>query len=385
MRILYFSRDYTPHDHRFLSAIAGSGLQVGYLRLEQRRRPPEGRPLPTQVKEMRWAGGRGQASPLELPRLLPGLKRIVREYKPDLIHAGPLQTCAFLVALTGFRPLVSMSWGYDLLYDARRSRLWRWATRYTLRRSAAMVGDCATIRREAVQHGMDPNRIVTFPWGVDLRQFSPTPNGSHSERSWLRSQAGWGPETFVLLSTRSWEPIYGIEVLARAFVKAARNCPELCLIMLGGGSLAARLRQSFATGGMIERVYFAGQVEQAELVKYYRAADLYLSASHSDGTSISMLEALATGVPVLLSDIPGNREWITPGEEGWLFPDGDDQALAEAILEAVGARQRLPEMGKAARVLAEQRANWEVNSPQLFEAYRIALQPVTPSLQGKVG
>jgi glycosyltransferase involved in cell wall biosynthesis len=139
--------------------------------------------------------------------------------------------------------------------------------------------------------------------------------------------------------------------------------------MLGNGSQASILRQIFHQGGVDERVHFPGQVSQTELPRFYRSADLYLSASHSDGTSISLLEALACGCPALVSDIPGNREWITPGVEGWLFPDSDENALAEAIVQAASDRSHLEQMGKAARRLAEQRADWEKNFPQLFKAY----------------
>jgi hypothetical protein len=71
-----------------------------------------------------------------------------------------------------------MSWGYDLIQDAERNALWRWATRFTLRHSAAMVGDCETIRQLATSYGMPDERIVTFPWGVDLQHFSPAAKGS---------------------------------------------------------------------------------------------------------------------------------------------------------------------------------------------------------------
>jgi len=84
------------------------------------------------------------------------------------------------------------------------------------------------------------------------------------------------------------------------------------------------------------------------------------------------MEALASGVPAIVSDIPGNREWITPGQEGWLFHDGEAAALAQAILDAAGDPDRRAGLGRAARVLAERRANWEANFPQLLEAYRMA-------------
>lgn len=371
-RILYFSRDYSTHDHRFLSALGKTGHQVYYLHLETRGHSLEDRPVPAVVEHVLWAGGDRPARLQDGLRLMMDLKRVLRKIKPDLVHAGPIQTAAFLVALTGYKPLVSMSWGYDLLVDAQKSKSWAWATRYALQHSAAMVGDCQTVRQMAVSYGMPSERIVTFPWGVDLSHFSPGLEARLELPPGMRSRLGWGEEVFVLLSTRSWEPIYGVDVLAEAFVLAARQHPELRLMMLGNGSLAARLRQIFMQGQVIDQVVFPGQVKQGDLPKYYRAADLYVSASHSDGTSISMLEALACGCPVLLSDIPGNLEWITPGQQGWFFRDGNVQSLAEAMLNAVENRSGLPEMRRLARFLAEQRADWEKNFPELLKAYRLA-------------
>jgi len=224
------------------------------------------------------------------------------------------------------------------------------------------VGDSQTIRQLAIKYGMPDERIVTFPWGVDIQHFYPP----QSKRS--------SADTFTLLSTRGWEPIYGIDVIARAFVIAAGVRPELHLIMLGNGSQAAKLRQIFLSGGVDERVHFPGQVNQAELPRYYHNAEVYISASHSDGTSISLLEAMACGTPAIVSDIAGNQEWVTPGENGWLFPDGDAEALAQAILHACEQRQQLAEMGRKARLLTETRADWEKNFLQLEKAYAIALR-----------
>ncbi len=364
MRILYFSRDYTTHDHRFLSALAqdhGETARVYFLRLEKNDRQLEDRPLPPGVEMIPWAGGKAPARLSDGLRLLSDLKRVLRQVQPDIVQAGPLQRSAFLVALSGFAPLVSMSWGYDLIYDAGRSFLWRWATRFTLRRSRLMVGDCQAIRSLALQYGMRDEGMVIFPWGIDLEQFpfAPPPDGP----------------AFTLLSTRSWEPIYGVDVIAQAFASAARQIPELRLVMLGGGSQARLLHSIFSQAGVLERVHFPGQVSQADLPRFHRMANLYVSASHSDGTSISLLEALATGRPALVSDIHGNREWVRSGENGWLFPDGSASALAQSIVDAARQRQNLTEMGRAARQIAQQRADWRKNFPVLVQAYRKVLDP----------
>jgi L-malate glycosyltransferase len=341
---------------------------VSYMRLEARGHPLEERALPVEVEQVRWVGGSKPAAWSDGPRLLASLKQVVRQVRPEMVIAGPIQRSALLAALAGVRPLISMSWGYDLLVDAGRSPLWSRATRFTLKRSDVLIGDCQTIRQLAISHGMDPSRIITFPWGVDLGHFAP-----------CRVPEKQG-SSFTMLSTRSWEPIYGVDVIARAFVMASQHLmksggPELHLYMLGNGSLASELRRIFKKAGLQEQIHFPGQVGYDDLPRFYCSADLYVSASHSDGSSISLLEAMACGRPAIVSDIPGNREWIAPGEQGWWFRDGDSQALCEAILKAVESRAALPEMGKAARARAEQRADWSKNVQMLYKAVELAKIP----------
>jgi glycosyltransferase involved in cell wall biosynthesis len=81
---------------------------------------------------------------------------------------------------------------------------------------------------------------------------------------------------------------------------------------------------------------------------------------------------MACGTPALVSDIPGNREWVQLGVHGWWFPDGDAGALAAALINAAEDRQRLAGMGRAARRQVEQRANWKKNFHRLLDAYRLA-------------
>jgi glycosyltransferase involved in cell wall biosynthesis len=268
-----------------------------------------------------------------------------------------------------------MSWGSDLLLDAERSAWMRWVTRFTLRRTTVLAADCRTVQEKAAGFGFSRERVVLFPWGVDLTRFQP---GRADE---FRARRGW-QDAFVVLSLRMWEPLYGVDVVARGFARAARQNRRLRLLLLGGGSQAGLIRNIFQQEGVLEQVYFGGQISGDDLPQYYQAADLYVSASHSDGSSVSLMEALASGLPVLVSDIPSNREWVTHGREGWLFADGDDQALSEGILRAAGQPEVLVDMRQAARRLAEQRANWSLNFQRLLEAYQLAMDltrsPLSP-------
>jgi len=281
------------------------------------------------------------------------------------VHAGPVQSVAFLAALGGTRPLVTMSWGSDLLKNADRSRLYHWATRFTLNHSDVLVGDCRAVQDKAVALGFPTERVLLFPWGVDLKTFAPKPAGD------LRARLGW-QDAFVLLSLRAWEPIYGVDVVVKAFAQIAESIPQARLLLPGNGSQAAQIHALIQKYNLGERVHLAGQVRQNELPGYYRAADLYVSASHSDGSSVSLMEALASGLPALVSDIPGNLEWLTPGQEGWFFRDGDAADLAHGLLRAYEVRGERAQMGLAARRLAEQRANWDENFQVLLSAYELA-------------
>ncbi len=359
MRIIYFSLDYSPHDHRFLAALAETEHEVFYVRLQRGKRQVEDRPVPAKIEQVLWAGGQGEFRWRDLPRLVMDFRRVAKRIKPDLIHAGPIQTCAFIAVLSGFRPLLTMSWGFDLMDDVHKSKCMERVTRYTLKRSTFFTSDANVTRDKAVQYGMNPDRIVVFPWGVDLQHF--VPDTDH-----------WSLITdhFTLFCNRSWEPRYGVDVLAKAFVKVARQNPNVELLLLNGGSQGRVIREILQRGGALERVTFAGQVSQRDLPRFYHMADVYISPSHVDGSSVSLMEALACGIPCLVSDIPANKEWVTENENGWLFPDGNADALAAKILTVIAQREELAEIGRAARRSAERRADWKKNFGTLMQVYQ---------------
>lgn len=357
MRIIYFSLGYSTHDHRFLKAISDGGHEVYFVQLEGNQRQVESRPVPEPVTQVIWKGGRKPFQWKDLLSLTLDFRRLTREIKPDLIHAGPIQTCAFIAILAGFRPILAMSWGFDLMDDAHKGFVWDFATRYTLRRSSFFTSDASVTRDKAIAYGMNPNKIIVFPWGVDLEHFSPKKENKQKKG-------------FVLFCNRSWEERYGVDVLAHAFVKVAQQRDDVRLILLGGGSQGAKLRQIFQRGGVDEFVTYGGQISQNDLPSWYHQADLYISPSHVDGSSVSLLEALACGLPCLVSDIPANKEWVTEHENGWLFKDGDSNHLAEKILMALNQPEKLRQVGRAGRTVAEKRADWKKNAEALMNVYK---------------
>jgi glycosyltransferase involved in cell wall biosynthesis len=372
MRIIYFSKNYTPHDYRFLSSLSKTEHEIFYLKLEATKRQMEDRSVPENIQQILWAGGQHEFRWRDVPRLTFDLRQIIKEIKPDLIHAGPIQNCAFLSVLSGFHPILAMSWGYDLVMDADKNAWMKWVTRYTLKHSAFFVSDANVSRNKAVAFGMDPERTVIFPWGTDIEHFMP----KKEERGKKTKDAS--RNSITLFCSRTWESIYGVDVLAKAFVKVASVNPDVNLILLGGGSQGAKIRQILMNGGVMERVHFGGHVAQADLPRWYHMADLYISPSHVDGSSVTLMEALASGLPCLVSDIAGNKEWIEEDVNGWLFRDGDVNDLVEKILNAIRNRTSFKKIREAARGTAEQKADWNRNFGKLLETYHVIARSEPP-------
>lgn len=361
MKVLYFTRGYSPHDERFLTALAKTGNEIYYLRLE--RNPTVA--LPQGVQEIQFSNSHPPRFYSLLGRAVE-FKHIIARLKPDIVHAGPVHGPALIAALAGITPLVTMSWAADLLYAAENSLFTKIASAYALRHSTILAGDCRAVADKAVEYGFSRERIFLFPWGVVLDHFHPV--GSSS----IREKLGW-QDNFVFLCNRSMEPIYGVDVLIQGFIEAEKHNPNIRLLLYGKGSQETRIRQMIAEAGIGEKVHFGGFASRAELPDIYRSADIYVTASHCDGSSVSLMEALACGRPALVSDIPGNLEWVQEGVHGWVFQDGHNRELTEKMI-AVSRINNLEEIGKGCRSLAEQKANWVQNFPVLIEAYHRALE-----------
>jgi glycosyltransferase involved in cell wall biosynthesis len=365
MRILFFSRDYTTHDRRFLERIAAAGHDVHFLRLEDDLVPYEARPLPDGVAQVDWAGGRRPLEGLEpMVRLLPDLSRVLDEVRPDIVHAGPVQTCALLVALLGFHPLMTMSWGSDMLVTADADGWNRWATAFTLSRTDVFVGDCAPVvdRARAIRPFSD-EQVVVFPWGVRLDDYEPAP----MFRRQVRERLGWD-DNYVVIATRAWLPGYGIERVVRAFAAAHAQEEGMRLLLLGSGPVENEIIGLTERLGVGEAIHRPGHLSEAEVRSYMAVADAYISCNPSDGSSISLLEAMAMRLPVIVTDNEGNRAWVRQGESGFLV-DGDAEGFAGALVGLAADPALAAKMGEVGRRIVVEGADFERNVGLLMAAY----------------
>ena len=278
------------------------------------------------------------------------------------VLAGPLHTVtSALIDLP--IPVVGLSWGYDLSDLDRDGADLSW-----LARLQGLIVDSEANRAIALEAGVGADRITFMPWGVDLQAFP-------FHAPWIDAfELGVPPHAPLVLSLRAHEPIYRVADIVRAFAQVPRrhdiheDFPDPYLIIGHHGSLTNELKALVHELDIEKRTRFIGTVPEADLVPLLGRASCYVTASEVDGTSVTLLQAMACGTPVIASDTPGNRGWVTEGRTGHLFPVGDAGALADCLIEVTA---RFPQdLVDNARRLVEHDADWQANLSRLAAALR---------------
>ncbi len=176
-------------------------------------------------------------------------------------------------------------------------------------------------------------------------------------------------QPYLLLTARIRDPRKNVNMLLRAFARVRAARPDLRLVVAGDEPLAGTHALA-AELGLDEAVEFRGLVSQAELIRLYQSAALYVQPSRQEGLGISALEALACGLPVVSTRCGGPEGVVQEGVTGWLTPSDDEAAFAEAVLRALAAPEQLREMRAACRAYAERELARPVVEGKLLAALR---------------
>ena len=273
------------------------------------------------------------------------------------ILAGPLHSVTQGLIGTSAR-ITGLSWGFDLIYASQRNDKLDW-----LRDLDSLIVDSRHTAAIAEDAGLELERIHSIPWGVDIETF--TPLGSIAEVDIPQA----GPEAQLVLSLRALEPLYRVADIINAFALIASDFPHAHLVIGNEGSLKRHLQELAASLSLDGRVTFIGRSEERDLPALMRSASVYVTASEVDGTSVTLLQAMACEIPTVASNTPGNAEWIEPGLASRLFNVGDPSDLARQLAQTLASTRNEAFQSRLAqgRSLIEQRADWSRNRLKLAQ------------------
>lgn len=311
--------------------------------------------------------------PLTRRHRLPGIaairaRRVLRsalaELGPDIVHAHFLTRYGWLARVAGIHPFVMTLWGSDILVAPRRSWRLRLKARATLRAADLVTYASEHIRDEALALGAHRDRVRFIHHGVDTSRFRP----GQARTDAFRHLGLAGRR--VVFSPRSLTPLYRHETVLRAAAGLPKD-----VVVLVGARRADREHLEFLRAlaldlGLGDRFVVAPDFPDDLTPPLFASADVVVSVPESDGLPLTILEAMAAGVPVIATDLPGPRSCLADHPD-LLVPVGDASALGDALRRVLSldpdARKAL---GTSLRAIVVERFEYRDNMLHMEDEYR---------------
>jgi len=300
------------------------------------------------------------------------IRRLINRIKPDIVDGHFITVYGFLAACSGFHPLVVSAWGSDMLVQPKRNPLLKFIARYSLNKADIII--CLfpidVAKEQVAELGIDSNKIRTLLLGVDTVEFNP----SHRDEK-IRRSLDMENSHPIVISTRTLAPIYDVETLVKAIPLVLSEMPQAKFVIAGTGKQQDYLTELAHTLGVSNNTKFIGWIPRSELPRYLSSADVYVSSSLSDGTSNSLLEAMACGLAPIVTDIPANQAWINDGENGFLFPTRDYKTLASKIIYLLNNEEVRENFSRRSQEIVQKKAEQQTEMKKLERVYHEFVQP----------
>lgn len=355
MRLCYLAYGGSPHTQKWVTYFAEKGHEVHLIshgrfdgsdlrnvkihRLDELRRIHSG---------FHWLG-----------KIVPGFRdllttmrimRVIRRVRPDILHAHFVTSWGFWGALCGFHPYILTAWGSDVLRFTKESRWVRWRAALALKRADRITCDAEHMVESLEALGAAREKVSLIYFGVDTQRFRPD---QRDEK--FREELRIEPGAPIVISLRSLYPHYDVESLVRAVPQVLKDVPGAKFIVVSDGEQRSVLQGLASSLGVADSMRFAGWIRSSELPRYLASADIYVSTSLTDGgIASSTAEAMASGLPVVITDFGDNKKWVKDGEGGFIVPLKNPGALGDRIVYLLmhqDARERAGEINR--RVIEE--------------------------------
>lgn len=297
------------------------------------------------------------------------LARAFRKHGTDIVHAHQC-TPWFYAALArifcrGPRLILEE---HGRFYPEVDKRLRRFVNRAIIAPlTHRFIAVSADIRERLVRfEGLRRERIDVIYNGIDS-----TATIDAGARAALRRELGFQDEDFVVGTVGRLDPIKNLPMLVKALLRAGAEASQLRGLIVGDGPLYGEIETLLLENDARQWIRMTGYRPDAR--RYVQCMDLFVLASYSEGTSMALLEAMAEGVPAVVTAVGGNPEIVENGREGWVIPSADEERLLESIRSAMEHRGLSRERGRAAREKVLQQFSFDGMIDRYLDVYRSLL------------
>ncbi|MDF1563937.1 MAG: glycosyltransferase family 4 protein [Deltaproteobacteria bacterium] len=317
---------------------------------------------------------------LRYASMLPAVAKLVRDIDPDVVDVHGMSAYGLFALIPTRRPVVTTAYGPDLYFHAAGSRALRTVAQLAARRANLIYASTAAIDGYFRQHlGMDvSHKLVTRSWGIPTESIFEEPE---ARRDALRRELGVEPTTPVLLHSRHIAPLWRVTDVLDGYIRLLEQRPE-CVLWFAypppteeGARLLESLQSRCLELGITDSVRFLGPQSYERIISLMHASDVYVCVGTGDLLAASVLEAMATRMVPVLSDLPAYEEVIRDGVNGYILPEVSGATIARQVGRVLddlpGHRQR---MGDYNVELIASQYDMKTNSKWMVDQYRNLLR-----------
>lgn len=351
MKICFVANADQVHTQRWIKYFVERGHDIHLITHSNKKL--EG----TTAHRIRCIGTPGSTSPLfELFSYIMGMGKIpklLKRIKPDIVHAHSVSRYGVYTEMATFHPFVITAWGDDVLIHPKKIAVLRPFIKLALKRADLLTCDGENTKREMIGLGADPQKIRSINFGVDTQKFGPR----KKNKKFLENLS---IHNFPMVtSLRHFRPINNVETLIKSIPSILNKIPNTKFVIAGKGPEENFLKKLVRSLGVLNSVRFVGFIPPNELPQYLSSSDVYVSTSLSDsGLAASTAEAMACGLPVVITDVGDNRGWVKDGENGFIVPIKDPVTLAEKIIYLLENKDIRIKFGRANRKIIKERNDY---------------------------
>ena len=280
--------------------------------------------------------------------------------KGSVVVSGPLDSVSVNLVGGSFGH-VGISFATDVMVTAAQSLTGLSRLRTLVESIDGLVTDNYATENALISMGAAADKVLRIPWGPEVVVAS----------SMTRAECGWPEDRRIVLYPRSLEAHYGPGVFVDALALVAKRVPDVLAVLVEVGSLVEDTKTRIAAAGLGTHVHFEPLREPGEFRAMMACVDVVVVTPRTDGTSVTVMDAMAQGVPVVSSLTAGSAEWVVEGITGWTFPVGSTSELADAIERALLAEESHGALIiEQAKTLVSQKAGWDISAQRLGEVVR---------------
>lgn len=376
LKIAFIANADSIHNIRWISYFVDKGYDVSVITLWKNKETIKGVKyyfLDEGLKEE--SGFTLFKESLFLPKIFPKeyvatayrLKKLLKEIKPDVVHAQYIGIWAVYAALANFTPLVLTAWGGDILEEQWGvvDKNYKEFIKYAVKKADLITCDCDDVAHKLKNFGA--KKTIKIQFGADLNKFKP----GLDTKYWKDALNLHGKK--VVLSPRHIDPIYDIETIIKAACIVKDKIKNVVFILKdyrGSSDYKEKIKRQVLKLGLSENIRFLDEVDFEAMPNLYNAADIYLSVPVSDGMPVSLFEAMATGAVPVVSNLPAPCELVRNGVNGAVVNVGDDAGAASAIMEILKNEEIHKKMREINYEKVKEKGDHHKNMRVMEEAYK---------------